>query len=258
MWGGWFGSSRAEKQNQQIWIKTKSAQPNQRATSVVLDEFLQSGKYAQALELYDIFINQHNKQTKYALRWAKGAAHKGYFALQYRLIQYYQKLLHDGVIGLSRQDIDYLYELILKSIVMFQLAGNWFEFRCDIVMNDHYRAVSRCVYTQYCNLLEKLSEKNYAPPYHEVYLRLTRWIGENRYNLERVSPVFLAMVEANNRDLNFLAITPHFQQLLNDLNQVNEKLEIQKQNSLFLKSIENPEHVCSSWKELSDSFKNVN
>lgn len=251
---GWFGSAPAQQPQQQVWIKTKAAQANQQATSAVLDTYLKEDKHSSALELFDIFLNQHNEDTKYALRWAKSTADKGYFSIQYRLIKYYQSLLNENIVGFTMQDIEYIYELIMKNSIMLQMAVNWFNFKNDIAMKKKCSQVIRCVYQEYCDVLDILLPK-YTPLFDQIYSNVLSWVTKNKFNLERTYPTFLFMAEVTNAGLKFSPMNSNINEFVST---ATEKLKMNEQNGHFLKKSEIQESNSQSWDVFYRFFKNAN
>lgn len=127
MW--FFGSNKINKEE---WIKRSKTvsiqlasideQQPQKTTADSLDKLIQDDNYPEALSHFNTFLNQHDDQSKYALRWAWDAADRGIFPIQYTLIKYYERCLQEGCAGLSFQEVERLCMLIIKGDFLIRMA----------------------------------------------------------------------------------------------------------------------------------------
>lgn len=229
----WFSSSQqAQQRQQQVWIKTKAAQESQQPTSAVLDAHIKVERYSEALELFNIFLAQKN-QTKYALRWAKSVAEKGIFPIQYQLIKYYQRLLHEGIVGLNIDEVNFVCALIIKSNIMMTMACNWFEYKSNIAMKNKCKVLLAFLNQEYVKLLNNLLCR-YSPSCSEIHEQVIAWISKNLYALTRVLPNFLLAMEMSRDALVFSSVHANGSGFVHE---VAERIELQKINETFLKAL---------------------
>lgn len=198
----WLFSGPAEQQKK-VWVKKTCAQAEQKATADVLDQLIQENNYPELTQLFSAFIHQHDEQSQYALRWAKDAADRGVFPVQYELFKYYQGRFNENIAGFSTQDVTFLCELIIKGELLVRMSYKWFCFKGDSAMAKQGLDLWRFVSGHYYQFLTALLEK-YEPDYTTVYTNVGNWLVKQYEVLQVISPLWLTTGIIQNGQLVFL------------------------------------------------------
>lgn len=181
---------KAAEQPKKVWTKKAHVQAEQKATADVLDLFIQDNNYPEVTELFSVFMQQHDEQSQYALRWAKDAADRGIFPIQYELLKYYQSRFNENIAGFSIQEVEYLCELIIKGELLVRMSYKWFCFKGDSAMAKQGLDLWRFVSGHYHQFLTALLGK-YEPDYNMVYTNVGNWLVKQYEVLQVISPLWL-------------------------------------------------------------------
>lgn len=203
MFGSWFSSPASVRVAEPVWIKKNNVGSGQQATASILDEHLKSQNYKDALSLLRTYFVQGKKLNKYALRWMKDAADKGYFPIQYELFKYYKQLLGNPQIGLNTAECQDAYELIIKTTVMIHMATHWFKtFKSDVEKTAHCKIINEYVFKELDSFLKALLER-YECDQKSLHEKVATWIDDNKDSLKGISPAVIMAAGCQRGDLNF-------------------------------------------------------
>ncbi len=198
---GWvFG--KAAEQPKKIWIKKAHIQGEQKSTADQFDQLIQDNNYPEIAKLFSTFTQQRDDQSQYALRWAKDAANRGIFPVQYELLKYYQNRFNESIAGLTTQEVEYLCELIIKGELLIRMAYMWFSFKGDSAMTLKGFNLWRFMTVEYYQFLTALLEK-YKPDYKVIYNNVRNWLEEQNDVLKIISPLWMTTGTIQNGQLIF-------------------------------------------------------
>ncbi|MBS1987810.1 hypothetical protein JST56_02345 [Candidatus Dependentiae bacterium] len=245
------------EQPKKMWVKRAHVQAEQQATADVLDQLLQEDNYPEVTQLFSTFMQQHDEQSQYALRWAKDAANRGVFPVQYELIKYYHNRFYENVAGLSTQEVEYLCELMMKGEFLVRMSYKWFCFKCDYAMTKQVLDVWRFVSGQYHQFLITLLGK-YEPDYELIYANVQSWLTGQYDTLKVISPLWLTT--GTIRDGQLVFGVPE-EAVLGSLYGMHGVDGLHKQNEEFL-TTHNKVHKTGhfdheSWKNFCAYLKNI-